>query len=43
VVAVLCALGASGGFDPSPDADIARAVRAAAAQVSTRLGYATHT
>jgi len=40
VVAVLCALGASGGFDPDPDAAIARAVRTAAAQVSASLGYA---
>jgi len=39
VVAVLCALGASGGFDPDPKAAIARAVCTAAAQVSAALGH----
>jgi len=39
VAAVLCALGASGGFDPDPKAAVARAVCAAAAQVSKTLGH----
>jgi len=39
VVAVLCALGASGAFDPDPKHTIARAVCAATAQVSASLGY----
>jgi len=39
VVAVLCALGASGGFDPDPASPIARAVCAAATQVSTTQGH----
>lgn len=39
VVAVLCALGASGGFDPDPQGTIARAICAEAATVSASLGY----
>lgn len=39
VVAVLCALGASGGFDPDPQGPIARAICAEAATVSASLGY----
>ena len=39
VVAVLCALGASGGFDPDPQGAIARAICAEAATVSASLGY----
>ncbi|MEG2047116.1 MAG: IclR family transcriptional regulator [Comamonas sp.] len=39
VVAVLCALGASGGFDPDPQGVIARAICAEAATVSASLGY----
>lgn len=37
--AVLTALGASGGFDPSPDGAVARALRDEARTVSTLLGY----
>lgn len=39
VVAVLCALGTSGGFDPEPQGDVARALRAEAAQVSASMGF----
>lgn len=39
VVAVLCALGASGGFDPDPQGAIASAIRAEAATVSASLGH----
>lgn len=39
VVAVLCALGASGGFDPDPQGRIAQALREEARSVSTSLGY----
>lgn len=39
VVGVLCALGASGGFDPDPQGAVARALRAEAARVSASLGY----
>lgn len=38
VAAVLCALGASGGFDPAPQGPIAQAVIAAAADASRQLG-----
>ncbi|GAB2461036.1 IclR family transcriptional regulator [Comamonas humi] len=38
VAAVLCALGASGGFDPDPRGAIAQAVIAAAADASRQLG-----
>ncbi|MGO4307665.1 IclR family transcriptional regulator [Cupriavidus sp. RAF12] len=40
VCAVLTALGATGGFDPSIDGPIGRAVREEAAAISTLLGYA---
>lgn len=40
VCAVLTALGATGGFDPSIDGPVGRAVRAEAAAISTLLGYA---
>ena len=39
VVGVLCALGASGGFDPDPQGAVARALRAEAARVSASLGH----
>lgn len=39
VVGVLCALGASGGFDPDPQGPIAQAICAEAARVSASLGY----
>ncbi len=39
VCAVLTALGASGGFDPSVDGEIAQAVRREAAAASALLGY----
>lgn len=39
VVAVLCALGASGGFDPDPQGRIARAVCQEARSISASLGY----
>lgn len=39
VVAVLCALGASGGFDPDPQGRIAQALREEARSVSISLGY----
>ncbi|TYK77377.1 IclR family transcriptional regulator [Comamonas sp. Z1] len=39
VVAVLCALGASGGFDPDPQGRIAQAVREEARSISASLGY----
>ena len=39
VVAVLCALGASGGFDPDPQGRIAVAVCEEARSVSISLGY----
>lgn len=39
VVAVLCALGASGGFDPDPQGRIAAAVCEEARSVSISLGY----
>ena len=39
VVGVLCALGASGGFDPDPQGPIALAVCAEARTVSASLGY----
>lgn len=39
VVAVLCALGASGGFDPDPQGPVARAVCEQASQVSASLGF----
>ncbi len=39
VVGVLCALGASGGFDPDPQGAVAQAVRAQAGRVSASLGY----
>ncbi|MDR0226020.1 MAG: IclR family transcriptional regulator [Burkholderiaceae bacterium] len=39
VVGVLCALGASGGFDPDPQGAVARAVREEAGRVSASLGY----
>lgn len=39
VVGVLCALGASGGFDPDPHGVVAQAVRAEADRVSASLGY----
>ena len=39
VVAVLCALGASGGFDPAPQGEIARAICAEAQRISASLGY----
>lgn len=39
VVAVLTALGASGGFDPDPDGATALAVREAAASVGQALGW----
>ncbi|WP_239384344.1 IclR family transcriptional regulator [Delftia tsuruhatensis] len=39
VVGVLCALGASGGFDPDPRGAVAQAVRAQAGRVSASLGY----
>ena len=39
VVAVLCALGASGGFDADPQGEIARAICAEAARASASLGY----
>ncbi|MEI2417635.1 IclR family transcriptional regulator [Orrella sp. JC864] len=38
-VAVLTALGATGGFDPQPDGTVARAVRREAAAISGALGY----
>ena len=41
VVAVLCALGASGGFDPDPQGRIAAAVCEEARSVSISLGYRT--
>ncbi|ARP85500.1 IclR family transcriptional regulator [Bordetella genomosp. 9] len=37
--AVLTALGATGGFDPSPDGVVARALRDEAQAISRRLGY----
>lgn len=40
VVGVLCALGASGGFDPDPQGAVAQALCAEAARVSASLGYA---
>ncbi|MGJ7507115.1 IclR family transcriptional regulator [Variovorax sp. GT1P44] len=40
VCAVITALGASGGFDPSADGPIAAAVRREALATSTKLGYA---
>jgi DNA-binding IclR family transcriptional regulator len=39
VVAVLCALGASGGFDPTPEGLVAKAVCEQARIVSSSLGY----
>ena len=39
VVGVLCALGATGGFDPDPQGRIARAICAEAARVSASLGF----
>jgi DNA-binding IclR family transcriptional regulator len=39
VVAVLCALGASGGFDPDPQGCIAQAVCEEARSISASLGY----
>jgi DNA-binding IclR family transcriptional regulator len=39
VVAVLTALGPSGGFDPAPGGSEARLVQGAASAVSARLGY----
>ena len=39
VVAVLCALGASGGFDPDPQGRIAQAVCEQARAISASLGY----
>lgn len=39
VVAVLTALGASGGFDPAPEGPIGRRVRQEAAAISTALGF----
>ena len=39
VVAVLCALGASGGFDADPQGEIAQAICAEAARASASLGY----
>ncbi|WP_322048897.1 IclR family transcriptional regulator [Paraburkholderia sp. J67] len=39
ICAVLTALGATGGFDPSPDGAIGQAVRAEARAASTLLGY----
>ena len=39
VVGVLCALGASGGFDPDPQGAVARALLAEAVRVSASLGY----
>lgn len=39
VVAVLCALGASGGFDPDPQGRIAQAVCQEARAISASLGY----
>lgn len=39
VVAVLCALGASGGFDAEPEGEVARALRAEAARVSASMGH----
>lgn len=39
VVGVLCALGASGGFDPDPQGAVARTLRAEAARVSASLGH----
>lgn len=39
VVAVLCALGASGGFDAEPEGEVALALRAEAARVSASMGY----
>lgn len=39
VAAVLTALGASGGFDPTPDGSIARRVRREAAAISQALGF----
>ncbi|MFD2754982.1 IclR family transcriptional regulator [Comamonas terrae] len=39
VVAVLCALGASGGFDAEPEGKVALALRAEAARVSASMGY----
>ena len=39
VVAVLCALGASGGFDPDPQGVIAQTLREEANRVSSSLGY----
>lgn len=41
VVGVLCALGASGGFDPDPQGPIAQAICTEAARVSASLGYRT--
>lgn len=41
VCAVLTALGATGGFDPSADGPIGRAVRAEAAAISALLGHST--
>lgn len=40
VCAVLTALGATGGFDPSIDGAIGRAVREEAAAISALLGFA---
>ena len=39
VVAVLCALGASGGFDPDPQGAVAQALCAEACTVSASLGF----
>ena len=43
VVAVLCALGASGGFDPDPQGAVAQALCAEARTVSASLGFREQT